>query len=408
MRRVLLVLVLLVAGCSSPADVRVEVEPTALADAAAHVKVSGLGSGDAVEIVAETADSAGKVWKAAATYKADGHGVVDLDRAAPTGGSYAGVDGMGLFWGMNSPDGDPEQQYYLPEVSDGLPRSVVRFSVRDEDGKTLATATQTRRFLNDGETNRTLTLAHDKVVGRVFLPKPDGQRHPGVLLLGGSEGGMSLTLTAALLAAYGFPSLTVAYFGEPGLPKTLKQIPLEYFETAAKLLAAQPSVDPRRMIALGVSRGAEASLLMAQDFPALIHGAVLYAPTSKVAPGFPDYLSKSWTLHGTPLAEDLIPVDRVSGPVLAVAGTADGVWQSAPAAQLITTELDAAHNRHPHKALIYPGAGHNVGTYPYVPQGTQFYESAAQHTAYLGGSRPVNAAAQADAWPQVLALLRAL
>lgn len=409
MRRVLLVLVLVVAGCSGPGEVRVDLGPeVALADAVTHVKVSGLGGGDRVEVVAEATDQAGKDWRASASYKADDHGVVDLDQAAPVSGSYAGVDGMGLFWAMDPPDGDPQQQRYLPEVKGGGPREVVRISVRDGD-KTLATATQTRRWVSDGVTDRVLTPAKDKVVGRMFLPKPDGKRHPAVFLLGGSEGGMSQAATAALLASHGFPAMTVAYFGAPGLPKTLQDIPLEYFVTAAKLLAAQPAVDPAHVIAFGPSRGAEASLLLAQNFPTLFHGAILFAPTSKVAPGFPNYLEESWTLDHKPLTTDeLIPVDHVSGPVLTVAGTADGIWQSAPAAQLIDTELTAAHNGYPHQALVYPGAGHNVGTFPYLPQGTQVYEPLADRTAYLGGDRPTNAAAQANAWPQVLALLQGL
>lgn len=307
MRRVLVVLVLLlVAGCSGPGEVRVDLGPAVVpADAVAHVKVSGLGGGDRVEVVAEATDQAGKNWRASASYKADDHGFVDLDRTAPVSESYAGVDGMGLFWAMNPPDGDPQRQLYLPEVNGDGPREVVRISVRDGE-KTLATATQTRRWATDEVTVRTLTLAKDKVVGRLFLPKPDGKRHPGVFLLGGSEGGMSQAAGAALLASHGFPALTVAYFAAPGLPKTLQEIPLEYFATAAKILAAQPAVDPAHVVALGASRGAEASLLIAQTFPDLIHGAVLYAPTSKVAPGFPDYLANSWTLHGRPLTTDTL------------------------------------------------------------------------------------------------------
>jgi dienelactone hydrolase len=325
MRRVLVVLVLVVAGCFGAGDVQVEVGSAVVAaDGVAHVKVTGLGGGDRVEVVAEATDREGKDWRASASYEADDGGVVDLDRVAPVGGSYSGVDGMGLFWAMNPPDGNPEQLFYLPEVNGGAPRSVVRISVRDGE-KTLGTATQTRRWMSDGQTSRALTLAKDKVVGQLFLPKPDGKRHPGVLLLGGSEGGMSQTLTAALLASHGFPALTVAYFGEPGLPRTLKEIPLEYFATAARILAAQPAVDPAHVVAFGASRGAEAALLIAQNFLTLFHGAVLYAPTSKVAPGFPDYLDKAWTLNGKPLTEDLIPVDRISGPVLTVAGTADGI-----------------------------------------------------------------------------------
>jgi dienelactone hydrolase len=92
-------------------------------------------------------------------------------------------------------------------------------------------------------------------------------------------GGLS---TASLLASHGYPTLAVAYFHAAGLPDSLKKIPLEYSATAARLLAKQPGVDPEDLIALGASRGTEATLLLAQNFPKLVHGAVLHAPGAKV------------------------------------------------------------------------------------------------------------------------------
>ena len=78
---------------------------------------------------------------------------------------------------------------------------------------------------------------------------------------------MSQVYGAALLAAHGYPALTVAYFDWPGLPPALDGIPLEYFETAGKILASQPQVDPAHVLAMGYSRGSEAALLLADDFP---------------------------------------------------------------------------------------------------------------------------------------------
>jgi hypothetical protein len=85
-----------------------------------------------------------------------------------------------------------------------------------------------------GETATKLTLARDKVVGELFLPPVGTPRHAGVLVFGGADGGMSQVYGAALLAAHGYPALTVAYFDWPGLPSALDEIPLEYFETAGR------------------------------------------------------------------------------------------------------------------------------------------------------------------------------
>jgi uncharacterized protein len=75
-----------------------------------------------------------------------------------------------------------------------------------------------------------------------------------VLVLGGSEGGLPVRLPEAL-ASRGHPTLAVAYFGLAGLPRTLANIPLEYFVTSLRWLARQPGVDPKRIVVVGASRG---------------------------------------------------------------------------------------------------------------------------------------------------------
>jgi hypothetical protein len=49
-----------------------------------------------------------------------------------------------------------------------------------------------------------------------------------VLEFGGSEGRLSGSgrLIGAALASAGYPTLDIAYFGEPGLPATLTDVPL--------------------------------------------------------------------------------------------------------------------------------------------------------------------------------------
>ncbi|MFC7656219.1 hypothetical protein ACFQV8_06595 [Pseudonocardia benzenivorans] len=79
----------------------------------------------------------------------------------------------------------------------------------------------------------------------------DPIRRPAVLVVGGAEGGLALDPLAAALARKGFVSLAVGYFGLPGLPPTLREIPLEYFATALRVLAAQPGVDPARIVVWG-------------------------------------------------------------------------------------------------------------------------------------------------------------
>ena len=79
-------------------------------------------------------------------------------------------------------------------------------------------------------------------------------------MFGGSEGGQGFSpVIAGLFASHGYPALSVAYFGAPGLPKTLSSIPLEYFTGALTWLRKQPGVDPSRVWIYSGSRGSEAA-----------------------------------------------------------------------------------------------------------------------------------------------------
>ena len=51
-----------------------------------------------------------------------------------------------------------------------------------------------------------------------------------------------------------------------GLPPTLSNIPLEYFETAIEWLQHQPRLDGGRIAVSGTSRGGELSLLLGATF----------------------------------------------------------------------------------------------------------------------------------------------
>jgi dienelactone hydrolase len=70
--------------------------------------------------------------------------------------------------------------------------------------------------------------------------------------------------------------------------------------------------------------------------------------------------------------------------------------------------VDGTRDRFAHQALVYPGAGHGVGTVPYLAQGTRLRHPATGDVIVLGGSRSADAAARAQGWPKVLNFLAAL
>ncbi|MYW04024.1 hypothetical protein GT354_38225 [Streptomyces sp. SID3343] len=373
---------------------------SALADQPVHLRVIGLTAGETVTVSSSATDFTGRRWRGQARFRADDRGEVALDSAAPLAGTYRGADGMGLFWSMNPVGGDPERSWFRP-AWDVSRRSYAVNIVVTGERRRPTTRTLTRRWLADGVGVRLLTPATDGFWGELFLPPPGTPRHPAVLMVGGSEGGASLSEDAALLASRGYPALSLGYFALPGLPANLDDIPLEYFAGALRLLARQPSVDADHVIVMGYSRGTEAALLLGQNYPDLVHGVIAYSPTIRAAAG-------SWTKDGRPIAEGVIPLDHVDAPVLAIAGSEDLLSPSAQAARELDRALDAAGTGRPHRALIYQGAGHGVGTFPYLAAGTRLDHPILRSTVDLGGTRAADAAARAAGWREVTGVLAGL
>ncbi|GAA1992630.1 acyl-CoA thioesterase/BAAT N-terminal domain-containing protein [Catenulispora subtropica] len=392
------------AGCGSGASQRPKAltlsvdRPSGLAYQPVGVKVAGADPGSTVTLTATAEDAHGVTWKSKAAFKADAQGVVDLTRQAPTGGSYSGVDPMGLFWSMDPPTGSPAEGF----DSDGFTATITAA----DQGATVS-ADVARQFESAGETERALTVAEDGFEGHLFLPPGIDKPRPALIMIGGSDGGESMYRGAMLMASYGYPVLSVGYFKVPGTPPVLQSIPLEYFVKAATWLEQQPQVAKQHTMVFGASRGSEAALMLAQDFPDLIHGAVLIAPSAEIWDGLPGP-GAAWTLHGASIAPagTDIPVDKVAGPVLTFAGTDDQLWQSLSWARQIDEELDHVHAPYPHSEHEYQRAGHMVGSIPYLPLLTTYTLSG--RTLQLGGTRQANSAAQAQTWKAVSDLLASL
>ncbi|MGV9315234.1 acyl-CoA thioesterase/BAAT N-terminal domain-containing protein [Streptomyces sp. NPDC003691] len=377
-------------------------KPVAFADEPVRIRVTGLSAGREVTVTSQATDYAGKQWQGKAVFTADRAGTVDLTRARPSSGTYRTADGMGLFWSMN-PAGEPaDEAWFFSRWPEEQSSYEVRLEVRT-GGERVAVRKLTRTWLRDGTTHRALTTARDGVQGSLYLPPAGSPRGRPVLVLGGSEGGTGDKHGAALLASRGHPVLALCYFGCPGRPETLKRIGLEYFATAAGLLHRESGTGPDRTAVIGYSRGSEAAQLLAHHYPELVRDVVVYAPSDITNSAFPDAREPAWTKGGKPVVHRPIPLDRVRGTVLAIAGGADELWESAPAARRIGERRGASGR--PHRALVYPGSGHGVGTYPHTPTGLVYRNPLIDEEISMGGTRQADAAARADGWRGLLELL---
>jgi dienelactone hydrolase len=200
-----------------------------------------------------------------------------------------------------------------------------------------------------------LAVARDGLYGRWYRPTDVRRDMPAVVAIGGSNGGLIVTPRfARAFASAGYPALALAYFKEPGLPRTLDRIPLEYFERAVRWVARQPGVDARRVVMFGMSRGGEGALLIAASYPRLVHGAIAFVPDFQTNLG--------WSRHGHEVQPDEpIAVERINGPILTASGGRDQVWSSSVYTEQIELRLNDAGFRFPHERLDFPKAGHGLG-----------------------------------------------
>lgn len=254
---------------------------------------------------------------------------------------------------------------------------------------------------------------------------PRGSAAPGLLLLGGSEGGLGSGLgkMAEDLHGQGYAVLQLSYFRAPGQPEDLVRVPLETFLSGLDWLKAQPGIDPARIGIVGGSKGAEAALITAARRPD-VRAVVGGMPSSVAWPGFSwsggGVDGSSWTLGGRDLPylpygegdfrqgigsvyvnglkqasahpQAAIPIERSRAAVLLVCGEADSLWPSCPMARQLA-------KRDPRvTVLAYPDAGHGVFGPPVAAD-------RAEGLATLGGSGEGNNRARASGWPRVLAFL---
>jgi hypothetical protein len=115
-----------------------------------------------------------------------------------------------------------------------------------------------------GETGRRIT--EDGLLANYF---PARLKSAALLTLTGSVGGLTMNDAAIALQSEGFSVLHLAYFRGPGQNPNAELIPLEYFAAALTWLRRQPEVDPDRVGIVGVSKGAEAALVVSVRHPVL-------------------------------------------------------------------------------------------------------------------------------------------
>ncbi|XP_040831258.1 acyl-coenzyme A thioesterase 1-like isoform X2 [Ochotona curzoniae] len=238
----------------------VSVEPAGPScwDEPLRIAVRGLAPEQPVTLRSVLRDEKGALFRAHARYCADARGELDLERAPALGGSFAGLEPMGLFWAM-----EPEKRFWRLIKRDVQTPFVVELEVLDghdpEPERVLTRAVLERHFLPPGV--RREAVRAGRVRATLFLPPGPGP-FPGIVDIFGVGGGL-LEYRASLLAGKGFAVLALAYYNYEDLPKGLETLHLEYFEEAVNYLLSHPEVKGPGIGLLGISKGGELCLTMA-------------------------------------------------------------------------------------------------------------------------------------------------
>jgi hypothetical protein len=161
----------------------IEVTPSrVLIDEPVTIRVSGCRPNEHVAIRAELIDGGNFRWVSQSEFVADAEGSVDTSKQAPIAGSYKEVSAMGLVWSMK-PSGSKEGRYQAPR---DFGVQTIEFQLM-RGTTVVSTAHLEQAATADGV--RRVTLHDGPLRGLFFIPPGNGP-HPGILVLGGSEGGM--------------------------------------------------------------------------------------------------------------------------------------------------------------------------------------------------------------------------
>jgi dienelactone hydrolase len=384
--------------------------------------------------VALAAQRYGMTFAAEATYRIPPSGALKLSETAPLFGTYDGVNAMGLFWSA-MPQGPPAKGFAFGRDTAVQP---IPFRIMVSSGAQTVTTQGIRLFVADDIERRIVHAAG--LVATLYRSNRVGC-HPGVVVLGGSEGGVPEE-QAAVLASHDLTTLALAYYGAPGLSRSLTNVPIEIVARGMKLLSTDPSVCPGGVALFGGSKGAELALLAASTFGGT-RGVVALKPSSIVFSGlFGDATTpqSSWSYRGNPVpfangrvpdavsgtiakqeaarervsyaadylarvenntdATAIIPVERIEAPLFLAAGGADGLWPSEYMANQIELRRRAMTERYADRLLLFPDAGHLIGI-PYL-----FAKAELAHSSLdVGGTAAADEAADEALWPIVIEFL---
>ncbi|XP_077408508.1 acyl-coenzyme A thioesterase 1-like [Vanacampus margaritifer] len=386
-----------------------------LFDKLVQVKVEGLAPHKLVELRSRLVDDKEVIFKASALYQADKKGLVDVSSAPSLGGSYTGVEPMGLWWSMA-----PETPHRKLVKKNVVTPTVVEIAAHNVvTGEMIASETNQREYMMEGM--RRIPVREGRVRGVLFIPPGEGP-FPGIVDLYTFGGGLS-EQRASLLANKGFVVLALAYYGYQDLPKNPKRLDLEYFEEAVNYLQHHPKVGGPEVGIISISHSGALALSMS-SFLTCIKATVCINGCNAntvfplhykdiVIPPLPllmenIQMTQSGVIDITDVTPDptvgknrasLIPIERADCNFLFAVSEDDRNWSSALFAKQ-AAEMLKSHGRESFQVVSYPEAGHLLEV-PHMPFCPSSFHAALGRAVVFGGQPKAHSGAQLDLWERV-------
>ncbi|XP_074489667.1 peroxisomal succinyl-coenzyme A thioesterase-like isoform X2 [Sebastes fasciatus] len=374
--------------------VKLSVEPSrGLMDEKFIVLVQNVFPGSQLTIYALYQCDDGHSWEAFAHYTANTTGTVNVSEDLSLGGTYSGVEPMGLMWSLRPvPGSKPWLRMRKMNVQTPMEVKISVYQGHQTEGFVdqvpLAGVVVERWYMAPGV--RRIPVTENGLTATLFLPSGPGP-FPGLLDLWGGAGKL-VEYRSALLASHGFASLALDYLTPKVTIETGKMVDNEYFELRCIVCISGSHVQP-------------IDATMEQTFIAYNQNVDKTRFTEENHVIWRDLL--------LPIPTDpslKVDVGRLKCPLLLVVAEDDQNWPAQESAMDMKEMMKQAGNSHLLTVLSYPNAGHLIEP-PFTPFArastfTTVGPSSQTVVVLWGGEMVAHSHAQEDAWRKMLVFLR--
>ncbi|XP_005100865.1 acyl-coenzyme A amino acid N-acyltransferase 2 isoform X2 [Aplysia californica] len=412
-------------ACLSSSAPQIELSSSkALIDDPVRIVVNGLKQRQPItlQIFLEEGD---KTYGACSHYVANDTGKVDTFERSSVGGTYTGLEPMGLFWSLKTTPGVKPGRLTKADV---MKPFNVMVSVQDgfmdfeqlqwsADAPSMVSTMLERTYAADGI--RRIPIAENGVYGTLFLPPGKGP-FPALIDVFGLTGGI-MEHRSALLASRGYAAFSIAYVRHMDLPESEVDLDFNYFLKAYDLLYSHPDVDKDNVGGIATCVGGGYAMLIADYRPSM------KCLVSINGTGFP--IGRTQQVEGRNVKPVKFKFDKISkvedmvsfrtmfeaedemkspeawrhgGKFLFIQGEDDQCVNPA-ITKLLKKRISSEFHKNV-EFITYPGAGHILEP-PYAPLCRCNWNAIFKMYMLWGGDPKLHAHAQADSWPKILNFL---